>query len=139
MTIKEAGITMIALMLTAAAYAQNGKQRVPVISLGRIHVPEIKNGKMVPVKTSRQEMLKNALLLADVNNCQVTEYKFTIIAPGQKYYGPVYISASELTDSLKNKLKAQNGPDVKVFIEDIKVNYRGNEQMVNSLAFRYDD
>lgn len=102
-------------------------------------MPETVNGKLVPVETTRKDMLKNALFIADVNNCQVTEYKFSMIAPGQPYYGPVYISSNELTDSLKNKIKLQDGPNVKVYIEEIKVNYRGKEMIVNNLAYKYDN
>jgi len=127
------------LAMPLHAPAQKVAQRVPVISMGRIRPPELKNGKMIPTATTRQEILKNSLLLADVNNCQVTEYRFSIIAPGKHYYGPVYITGSELTDSLKNKIKQQDGPNVKIFIEGIKVNYRGNEMAVNGVALRYDE
>ena len=119
--------------------AQNTHLRLPVITMGRIHATEIKNGKMIPTPTTRQEILQNALLLADVNNCQVTEYRFSIISPGQHYYGPVYVNGGELTDSLKNKIKQQNGPNVKIFIEGIKVNYRGNEMDVKGVALKYDE
>lgn len=118
---------------------QQAKQHIPTVSLGRIRLPEIKDGKPIPVHTTRQEMLKTSLFIADINNCQVITYKFSMIAPGQPYYGPVYVASNELTDSLKNKIRSQDGPAVKVFIEDIHVNYRGNEMQVNSLAYTYDN
>jgi hypothetical protein len=118
--------------------AQKVKQKIPIITLGRIAAPEMKNGKLIPTPTTRQAMLKNALLLADVNNCRVTEYKFTIIAPGQAYYGPLYISGPELTDSIKSKIKSLDGPNVKVYIEDIKMNYRGNIMDANPVTLVYD-
>ncbi len=135
-------LLLIAALLYAMPFTTSGqqvKQHVPVVTLGRIRLPETKDGKLVPVNTTRQEMLKNTLFIADVNNCRVIRYKFSIIAPGQPYYGPVYVSSGELTDSLKNKIKSQNGPNVKVFIEDMIVNYRGNEMEVNSLAYKYDE
>jgi hypothetical protein len=118
--------------------AQQVKQRIPIITLGRIAPAELKNGKTIPTLTTRQEILKNALLLADVNNCRVTEYKFTIIAPGQPYYGPLYITGGDLTDSIKNKIKEQDGPGVKVYIEEVKMNYRGNIMDANSVYLTYD-
>ncbi len=118
--------------------AQEVKQKIPVISLGRIAPPEIKNGKMIPTQTTRQAILKNALLLADVNNCRVTAYKFSIIAPGKGFYGPLYIAGPELTDSIKTKIKETDGPDVKIYIEDVKMNYRGTIMDANSVTLIYD-
>jgi hypothetical protein len=134
-------VIALGLLLTAPffSHAQGVKQHVPVVSLGRLPLPEQENGKLIPVNTNRRDLLKNSLFIADVNNCQVTEYKLSIIAPGQHFYGPVYIASNELTDSIKNKLRDQDGPDVKLYIEDIKVNYRGKEMSVNSLAFKYDN
>jgi len=126
------------LMWSMPTWAQTVKQRVPVITLGRIASAEVKNGKVIPTLTTRQEILKNSLLLADVNNCRVTEYKFTIIAPGKPFYGPLYVTGGELTDSIKTKIKEQDGPGVKVYIEDVKMNYRGNIMDANSVFVTYD-
>jgi hypothetical protein len=110
-----------------------------VITLGRIAAPSLKNGKLTPTLTTRQEILKNGLLLADVNNCRVTQYKFTLLAPNKGFYGPIYVTGGELTDSLKNKIKSQSGPNVKIYIEDIKMNYRGNLMDANPVVLRYDE
>lgn len=115
------------------------KQRVPIITLGRIMPPEKKNGKYIPTQTTRQQILKNSLFLADVNNCRVTEYKFTMIAPGKGLYGPVYVASAELPDSLKNKIKTTDGPGVNIYIEDVKMNYRGNIMDANPVYITYDE
>lgn len=127
------------LVAGVPAVAQTTPQKVPVITLGRITAPTQKNGKLIPTPTTRQEILKNSLLLADVNNCRVTQYKLTILAPGKGFYGPLYVTGGELTDSIKNKIKSQNGPDVKVYIEDIKMNYRGNIMDANPVVVQYDE
>ncbi|MCF8448334.1 MAG: hypothetical protein K9G49_00570 [Taibaiella sp.] len=131
-------IVFLSSALHPPSMAQDAKQRVPLISLGRISRPEVKNGKMIPTPTTRQQILKNSLLLADVNNCRVTEYKFTILAPGKGFYGPIYVTGSELTDSIKNKIKQTDGPDVKLYIEEIKMNYRGTIMDASSIAVKYD-
>lgn len=131
-------LMMGGLMSAVNGHAQNTKMRMPIISLGRIKPPEIKDGKLIPTPTTRQAILKNALLLADVNNCRVVSYKFALIAPGQGYYGPVYIDGGELTDSLKNKIKATPGPDVKIYIEDVRMLYRGDTMDGNKVYLQYD-
>lgn len=118
--------------------AQTTKLRIPIISLGRIKPPEIKDGKPIPTPTTRQAILKNALLLADLNNCRVVAYKFALIAPGQGYYGPVYVDGGELTDSLKSKIKATPGPNVKIYIEDVRMLYRGDTMNGNNVYLQYD-
>ena len=127
------------LAIGIPAPAQTTPQKVPVITLGRIAAPSQKNGKLTPTLTTRQEILKNGLLLADVNNCRVTEYKFTLLAPNKGFYGPIYVTGGELTDSLKNKIKSQDGPNVKVYIEGIKMNYRGNIMDANPVVLKYDE
>ena len=127
------------LAIGIPAPAQTTQQKVPVITLGRIAAPSLKNGKLTPTLTTRQEILKNGLLLADVNNCRVTQYKFTLLAPNKGFYGPIYVTGGELTDSLKNKIKSQSGPNVKIYIEDIKMNYRGNLMDANPVVLRYDE
>ena len=127
------------LAIGIPAPAQTTPQKVPVITLGRIAAPSQKNGKLTPTLTTRQEILKNGLLLADVNNCRVTEYKFTLLAPNKGFYGPIYVTGGELTDSLKNKIKSQDGPNVKVYIEAMKMNYRGNIMDANPVVLKYDE
>lgn len=127
------------LALPAVLGAQTVKQRVPRITLGRIPAPEIKNGKPIPAHTTRQAIFKYNLLLADVNNCRVTSYKFTLLAPQQGFYGPVYVNGPELTDSLQRKIKATPGPGVVIYIEDIKMNYRGNIMDAAPVLVTYDE
>lgn len=122
------------------SYAQRKEvaMRIPIISLGRIKPPEIKNGKAIPTPTTRQQILKNALLLGDLNNVRVVAYKFSMIAPGQGFYGPVYVSGGDLTDSLKSKIKLTPGPDVKIYIEDVRMLYRGDTMDGNNVYLQYD-
>lgn len=134
-----ATLLLLPLLSAPAAMHAQVKQRVPIITLGRIQAPEKKNGKYIPTQATRQQILKNALFLADVNNCSVTEYKFTMIAPGRSLYGPVYVASAELPDSLKNKIKATNGPNVKLYVEDIKMNYRGEIMDANPVYITYDE
>lgn len=126
------------LSITCPTLAQV-KQRVPIITLGRIMAPEKKDGKYIHSPATRQQILKNTLFLADVNNCRVVDYKFTLLAPGKGFYGPIYVSAAELTDSLKNKIKATPGPGVKIYIEDIRMNYRGDTMPANPVYISYDE
>ncbi len=125
--------------MVTKGYAQKNTRKPPVITLGRILPPEVKNGKLIPTLTSRQEIQKNALLLADAVNCRVIAYKFTMIAPSIPFYGPVYVTGGELTDSLKRQIKLVNGPNVKVYIEDIKINYRGDTMDANPVVLMYDN
>lgn len=127
------------LPISFTSLAQETKMKIPVITLGRIHATEVKNGKIIPTPCTRQQILKYNLLIADVNNCQVTEFKCTIIASGRPLYGPIYVTGPELTDAIKNKIKELDGPGVKVFIEDIKMNYRGTIMDAAPVVVAYDN
>ncbi|GAA4466469.1 hypothetical protein GCM10023093_20670 [Nemorincola caseinilytica] len=132
----------IALLL-ALSYSGNAqedlKMRIPVISLGRIHPPEVKNGKPVPTLTTRNNVLKLPMLTADLNNCRVTEYKFSMIAPGRPFYGPFYIQGGDLTDSIKSLIRATDGPGVKLYFDEIHMLYRGETMDANPVYVQYDE
>lgn len=129
------------LLLTAALQAagQDIPQRVPVITLGRIKTTDYKNGKPLPAATTRTQILKNSMLIADLNNCRVTEYKFSMIAPNRGFYGPVYVEGAELPDSLKTVLKNTPGPGVKLYFEEVKMLYRGSTMSANPVYLQYDE
>lgn len=133
-------LTSMLLHTAKPCQAQNVKMRIPKISLGRIPRHTYENGKVVPTLTTRKKVLYYSMLLADVNNCPVVSYKFSMIAPGQGFYGPVYVTGAELTDSLVRKIKSQDGPDVKIYIEDIKMKYRNTTIMdADPVYLKYDE
>ncbi len=133
-------LAVVLLTLGGVCRAQKVKMRIPKISLGRIPRQTYEDGKVVPTLTTRNKVLYNSMLLADVNNCPVVSYKFSMIAPGKGFYGPVYVTGAELTDSLVRKIKSQDGPDVKIYIEDIKMKYRGTTLMdANPVYLKYDE
>jgi hypothetical protein len=132
-------LVALVVAITGTVNAQVVKRKVPVITLGRIAATEIKNGKPIPTPSSRNEILKNGLLLADVINCRVTEYKFSLIAPGADFYGPIYVKGGELTDSIKHKIRLQDGPGVKLYIEEVKIVYRDDSMAGNSVYVSYDN
>ncbi len=124
---------------TIPAMGQNVKMRIPIIRLGLLPIPEMKNGKSLPIVTTRYRVLKNALLTADVNNCRVTSYKFSMIAPGKGFYGPVYVSGGDLTDSMKRVIRNTDGPNVKLYFEEIRMLYRGDTMDANPVYIQYDE
>ncbi len=129
---------VLALAFAAPAIAQQ-HTKVPVITLGRIRKPEVKDGKIIPTPTTRQQILKYNQLLADEVNCRVTEFKCTMIAPGMPLYGPIYVSGPELTNGIIQKIKDTDGPGVKLYIEDIKMNYRGTIMDAAPVVVTYDE
>jgi len=139
MHIRQLVSVVLLAMVGSHVHAQSGTPKVPRITLGRIQPTVIKGGKAIPTPTTRRDILKYNLLLADVPNCRVVEYKCSIIAPGQGFYGPIYVTGGELTDSLQRKIKATPGPGVKLYIEDIRINYRGNIMDADPVVVTYDD
>ena len=95
-------LLLVFLLPVSGNFCMAQTQKIPLITLGRVLRPDMKDGKMIPTPTTRQQILKNTLLIADVNNCRVTEFKFTIVASGRPLYGPIYVSGPELTDAIKN-------------------------------------
>jgi len=133
-------IAMLSLLAgPLAGKAQDVKMRVPIISLGRIRTSEIKDGKPIPTVTTRQNVLKYPLLTADLNNCRVTDYKFSLIAPGRPFYGPIYVLGGDVTDSIKTVIKRIDGPGVKLYFEDIHMLYRGDTMDANPVYVQYDE
>lgn len=134
-------ITVILLVLAAqhSCMAQDVKMRIPIISLGRIRPPEIRNGKPVPTPSTKLNVLKLPMLVADLNNCRVVSYKFAMIAPGKAFYGPIYVPGADITDSLKSVIRHTDGPGVKLYFEDIRMLYRGDTLDANPVYIQYDE
>lgn len=113
-------------------------QKIPIVTLGHIPRQTTKDGKVIPTPTTRAKVLQFYMLLGDQPNCRITEYKISILAPGKGFWGPMYISGPELTDTIKKKIKETDGPGVKIYISDVKMRYRGTIMDGNNVAVTYD-
>ena len=110
--------------------------QVPMITLGSIPANTVYDGKMVVVKTTRADIDKNTKLTGNDEHCKITGYTFSVIA--RRTHWSVVVSGDELTPQILKKLKKLNGPDVKLYFDNIHNLYDGNEASCNAVLLSYD-
>ena len=65
-------LVFFALLLSVTSFnsfAQDKNRVAVVIRMGKIEAPEVKDGKVTAVYTTRTEILKNARLVSTASNC----------------------------------------------------------------------
>lgn len=130
--------TLLLLAVSLHSFAQD-KNRVPVvIRLGKIDLPEVINGKVTAVYTSRAEILKNKRLISTASNCEVTSYTFSIKAEGHNLTGPFEVKGADLTEKLRDKIREWDYPGTQVMFKNIHVTCGGNDHVAYSLFLNYD-
>jgi len=130
--------TLFVLVVSIQSFAQD-KKRIPVvIKLGKLETPEVIDGKVTAVSTTRSAILKNAWLVSTASNCEITSYSFSIKAPGHELTGPFEIKGSLLPEKLKNKIREWDYPGTQVMIKNIHVTCGGNDHIAYSLFLNYD-
>ena len=133
---------LFAVLLVSAitSFAQNrNKNKIDlVIRMGKIEAPEVIDGKVAAVHTTRAEILKNARLVSTASNCEVTSYSFSIMAEGHTLTGPFDIKGSELPEKIKTKIRDWDYPGTQIMIKNIHVSCGGNDHVAYSLFLNYD-
>ncbi|MFI5196935.1 MAG: hypothetical protein ACHQD8_07575 [Chitinophagales bacterium] len=134
-------LLFFALLLLVSSFQSFGqdKNRIPVvIKLGKIETPEVIEGKVVPVYTTRTEILKNAWLVSTASNCEITSYTFSIKAEGHTLTGPFEIKGSAFPEKIKTKIRDWDYPGTQIMIKNIHVTCGGNDHIAYPLFLNYD-
>jgi len=124
-------ITLL-LFVSLASIAQ-----VPMISLFGMQGNDVRDGKTVAVNTTRNEIIESGRLTGNDENCVIKGYKFSIVA-GSKTWSK-HVKGDELTPVIIKKIKATNGPGVRIYIDAIDVVYDGEKASANPLILTYDE
>lgn len=106
--------------------------------MGKIEGPEVVDGKVTAIYTSRTEILKNAWLVSTASNCEITSFSFSIKAEGHSLTGPFEVKGAELPEKIKNKIREWDYPGTQVIIKDIHVKCGGNDHIAYPLFLNYD-
>jgi hypothetical protein len=126
------------LLISITTIAQKGNRIPVVIKLGKIAAPEVIDGKVAAIYTTRTEILKNAWLVSTASNCEITSYSFSIKAEGHELTGPFEIKGSAIPEKLKNKIREWDYPGTQITINNIHVSCSGNDHIAYSLFLNYD-
>lgn len=134
-------IVLFALLFIVSAiqsFAQDKNRVAVVIKLGKLDAPEVKDDKIVPIYTSRTEILKNAWLVSSASNCEVTSFSFAIKAEGHTLTGPFEIKGSYFPEKILTKIRDWDYPGTQIMIRNIHVTCSGNDHVAYPLFLNYD-
>jgi len=133
-------LLLSALLLTFILHAHaQESNRIPVlIKLGKMAPPEVIDGKVAAIYTTRTEILKHTMLISTASNCEVTSYSFAIKAEGHELTGPFEIKGAALPEKIKNKIREWDYPGTQVMIRNIHVSCDGKDHVAYSLFLNYD-
>ena len=131
--------TLLLLTSCLQSYAQNKNRVAVVIKLGKLDPPEVKDGKVTAVYTTRTEILKNAWLVSTASNCEVTSFSFSIQSEGHTLTGPFEIKGSAIPEKIKNKIREWDYPNTQITINNIHITCGGNDHIAYPLFLNYDN
>ena len=129
-------ITPLLAILFSFAFA-NSIAQTPTVMLGDMPANTTKDGKMMPVYTTSDRIIKAGKLIPGNPEDKVESYLFSV-AIGTDMWGPFEGKGAQLSDKMINRLKETKGPGVRVFFDDIKVKQEGVVKMAHPLSFKYD-
>jgi len=125
-------LLFISLSCIAGAFAQ-----VPLVSLVGMEGNDVREGKVAVVVTTRDEIIKSGRLTGNDKNCIIKGYTFSIVA-GSKTWSK-HVKGDKLTQAIIKKIKATNGPGVKIYFDTIDIVYDGEKASANPLILTYDE
>ena len=111
--------------------------QVPMMSLFGMQGNDVREGKTVPVNTTRSEIIESGRLTCNDENCVIKGYKFSIVAGSNTW--SKHVKGDELTHAIIKKIKATNGPGVRIYIDAIDVIYDGEKASANPVILTYDE
>lgn len=132
-------LAVLLSLIGLQAVAQNGKRVAVVIKMGKIEGPEVVDGKVTAINTTRTEIMKNAWLVSTASNCEITSFSFSIKAEGHTLTGPFPVKGAVLTEKIKEKIRQWDYPHSQIIIKDIHITCGGNDHIAYPLFLNYDE
>jgi hypothetical protein len=89
--------------------------------------------------TTHELMMANPFLVTDSVGCKVSGFTISLTAPGQPFYGPLYVNGNEMSETQKGVIKNWDYPNVTVHIQDIHLNCHETDATSPALRYTYND
>jgi hypothetical protein len=87
--------------------------------------------------TSREQVLRDPLLIAVNPDCAVTGFTFSM-SSGNKSWGPVTVKGMRLTDDIKDKIGDWDTNNVTITFDNIHLKCNSAETTARPLVLKYD-
>jgi hypothetical protein len=89
--------------------------------------------------TTHELLMANTTLITDSVGCKVSGFTVSLTAPGQPFYGPLYVNGNEMSETQKGVIKKWDYPKVTVHIQDIHLNCHETDATSPALTYTYND
>ncbi len=88
--------------------------------------------------TTHDMLVANTMLITDSIGCKVSGFTISLSAPGQPFYGPLYVNGNEESETQKGTIKKwADYPQVTVHIQDIHLNCHETDATSPALEYTY--
>ena len=131
--------TLLSVVLTVAAtactYAQKSKKdkkEVKVLPPPRVWIANIPS-----YNTTHDLLVANTMMITDSVGCKVSGFTISLSAPGQPFYGPLYVNGNEESETQKATILKWDYPNVTVHVQDIHLNCHETDATSPALEYTY--
>lgn len=121
---------------TLLTYAQKKKKEKTDTPLPP---PRVWIANIPSYNTTHDLMVANTTLITDSVGCKVSGFTISLSAPGQPFYGPLYVNGNEMSETQKTTIKKWDYPKVTVHIQDIHLNCHETDATTPAITYTYND
>ncbi len=118
-------LALATISLSIPSFAQNAPTEPSVLVCMGDVCPHFKEGKLVGITTTREEILANTTLTTPPPFFKVVEFTFSMLPKGKDYLGPYKVQGDKLTPQIIKLIQSLEDPQGRIFIENITVNVNG--------------
>lgn len=120
-----------------------------ILSYGQKHKKDKKQETVLPpprvwianipsYNTTHELLVANTTLITDSVGCRVSGFTISLSAPGQPFYGPLYVNGNEESETQKGTIKKwADIPKVTVHVQDIHLNCHETDATSPALEYTY--
>ncbi len=130
-------LLVLALLLPVAlVYGQKKKKEKKEATLPP---PRVWIANIPSYNTTHDLLIANPFLITDSVGCKVSGFTISLSAPGQPFYGPLYVNGNEMSQVQKDVIKKWDYPHVTVHVQDIHLNCHETDATSPALTYTYND
>jgi len=108
-------------------YAQKTQKQFPY----KVKLADYDSAK-VPLKI----ILANPKLTTTYPDCDIASYSISFEPDGGEYFGPFKVKGSAIPENQVNYLREFTNMNVRIFIDELHLNFNGKDSLVNPWMFK---
>jgi hypothetical protein len=130
---------LIVTALSVSATLSYGQKNKKEKTSEPLPPPRVWIANLPTYNTTHDLMVANYTLITDSVGCKVSGFTVSLSAPGQPFFGPLYVNGNEMSQTQKDLIKKWDYPKVTVHIQDIHLNCHETDATSPALQYTYND